>query len=531
MKLRSVLALAAVALVFAAVPVFAQMVPTQPPSVEAAPSATSMLPPGAPAEGFSSLAERLLPAVVNVSNTQTVKEKEGMRELPDFPQFPPGSPFEDFFKDFMEKNKSPDGTPLPKQRKTTSLGSGFIIAADGLIVTNNHVIQNADEITVILHDDTNLKAEIVGRDPKTDLALLKIHADKPLPFVTFGDSDKVKVGDWTVVIGNPFGLGGTVTAGIISARARDINSGPYDDYLQTDASINRGNSGGPMFNLRGEVIGVCTAIFSPSGGSVGIGFAIPSSLVNTVVAELKTGGKIHRGWLGVRIQNVTEEIAKSLNLEKAQGALVSSLPKDSPAAKGGVEAGDVIIGFNGKPVTEMRRLPRMVAEAGVRHNVVLTVWRNGKKMDINVTLGEMKEEDDQVADGEDNGGDQETTTKAGPTTGISELGVKVAPITPESRKLFDLPEGSKGLVIADIAEDSPMLDKGVRRGDVIVEAAQKEMKDAKELAKLTKDALDNKKPLLLLIDRQGDLRFIAVNPEAPKAKVDKQGKPDKPLKK
>jgi serine protease Do len=473
-----------------------------------------------PREGFSALAEKLLPSVVNISTTQTVKEKDALREIPDMPQFPPGSPFEDFFKDFMERHQNDPSTP--KQRKTTSLGSGFIIDSTGFIVTNNHVIQDADEINVILHDDTSLKATLVGRDSKTDIAVLKVTSSKPLPALSFGDSDKMKVGDWIVVIGNPFGLGGTVTQGIISARARDINSGPYDDYIQTDASINRGNSGGPMFNLRGEVIGISTAIFSPSGGSVGIGFAIPSALAKNVVDQLKTGGKIRRGWLGVRIQNMTDEIAKSLGLKETTGALVSSVTPDSPAMKAGVQAGDVILAFDGKPVNEMRRLPRIVAEAGINRSVPMKIWRDNKEKTLNVVVGEMKdEEEEKASSGEDN--PDSKTPVASKALMIPELDAKFAELTGENRKAYKVDDNTKGILLTAIGDNSPLIDKGLQPGDVVVEAAQKEMKDPKDLANLAKEAYAGKKPVLLLIDRQGDLRFVGVSPIDPKtAKGDKK---------
>lgn len=489
-----------------------------------APAATSPLTsPSFPHEGFADEAERLLPAVVNISTTQIIKDDKGVKELPDFPQFQPGSPFEDFFKDFMEKHKGMQGA-IPKQRKSTSLGSGYIISADGLVVTNNHVIEDADEITVILHDDTNLKAEVVGRDKKTDVALLRVKSKTPLPFVTFGDSDKMRIGDWILVIGNPFGLGGTVTTGIISARACDINSGPYDDYIQTDAPINRGNSGGPMFNMKGEVIGMNTAIFSPSGGSVGIGFAIPSTLVKNVVEQLKGGGKIRRGWLGVRIQNVTEEIAKSLNLNKPRGALVSSLTPDSPAAKGGVKAGDVIIAFDDKPVTEMRRLPRIVAEAKINEKVPMIVWRDGKEVMLSVMVGELKE--DEKADGEDEKQDEEKAPKLSKSITIPEFDIKVGNLTPEARKAFEIDDKTKGIIITEMGDNSPLEDKGIKPGDVIAEAGQKEMKDAKDLVDLAKASATDKKPLLLLLNRAGDLRFVAVNAIDPSMKKDKSKKKD-----
>lgn len=509
---------AALAFVFTAHPLLAAEAPPSAPLVPMKPATSPTVPettattPSFPHEGFSALAEKLLPAVVNISTTQTVKERSGapsLKEAPDMPQFPPGSPFEEFFKDFMERQPGGGQGGTPRQRKTTSLGSGFIIDATGYIVTNNHVIQDADEINVILHDETNLKASLVGRDPKTDIALLKVTSPKPLPAVTFGDSDKMKVGDWIVVIGNPFGLGGTVTQGIISARARDINSGPYDDYIQTDASINRGNSGGPMFNLQGEVIGISTAIFSPSGGSVGIGFAIPSAMAKNVVDQLKSSGKIRRGWLGVRIQNMTEEIAKSLNLPSTSGALVSSLTPDSPAAKAGVQPGDVILSFDGKQVGEMRRLPRMVAEAGINRSVPVKVWRNGKEVSLNVLIGEMQ--DEEQADSED-GGKEEKPVTTGKVITIPELDAKFANISGEARRAYNIGDDAKGILVVSLGDNSPLADKGVRPGDLVVEAAQKEVKEPKDLASITKESFAAKKPLLLLIDRQGDLRFVAVNP-------------------
>jgi serine protease Do len=301
-------------------------------------------------DGFADLAEKLVPAVVNISTTQIVKAEKRERTVPGRPQFPPGSPFEEFFKDFFDHNGKQDDRAEPRPHKATSLGSGFVIDPAGYIVTNNHVINDADEITVILHDDTNLKAEVVGRDTKTDVAVLKVKTDKKLPAVTWGDSDKARVGDWVLAVGNPFGLGGSVTAGILSARQRDINSGPYDDFLQTDAAINRGNSGGPMFDMAGSVIGINTAIYSPTGVSIGIGFAIPSNIAKMVVAELirEPDHAVHRGWLGVRIQAVTDEIAESLGLDKPHGALIAIVNDGGPAQVAGIQPGVVVLTFDGK---------------------------------------------------------------------------------------------------------------------------------------------------------------------------------------
>src|SRR5512143_2084229 len=333
-------------------------------------------------DSFADLAASLLPSVVNVSTTQVIEGNPGI----ELPQLPPGSPFEEVFKEFMER-----GQPRAQPRRATSLGSGFIIDTEGHIVTNNHVIQDADEVTVILHDETRLEAKVIGRDAKTDLAVLKVEPHGKLAPVKFGDSDVVRVGDWILAIGNPFGFGGTVTTGIISARGRDIQAGPYDDFLQTDASINRGNSGGPMFNLDGEVIGINTAIFSPSGGSVGIGFAIPSSGAQPVIQQLIEHGQVRRGWLGVRIQAVTEEIADALGLKDAAGALVAGVIPGGPAEKAKIKDGDIILEFDGKPIGQMRRLPRLVADTEIGRTVPIRVWRDGRELSLMVEVGELKE--------------------------------------------------------------------------------------------------------------------------------------------
>ncbi|MDR3517015.1 MAG: DegQ family serine endoprotease [Azospirillaceae bacterium] len=455
--------------------------------------------------GFADLAEKLLPAVVNISTTQTIAAKPGAPKTgPETPQLPPGSPFEDFFKDFFDHQ---DGRGDAPPRRATSLGSGFIVDPDGYVVTNNHVIQDADEIMVVLHDDTNLKAEVVGRDTKTDIALLKVKSDKPLTAVPFGNSDTMRVGDWVLAIGNPFGLGGTVTSGIISARARDINAGPYDDFLQTDASINRGNSGGPMFNLNGEVIGINTAIFSPSGGSVGIGFAIPSALAKPVVEQLRKYGHTRRGWLGVKIQGVTPEIADTLRLAKASGALVASVTAKGPAVDAGIQAGDVILTFDGKDVTDMRRLPRIVAETEIGRAVPVTVWRKGQPIDLSVKVGELEaaEQSGLVSAGGD-----ETPAPA-PAQTISVLGLKLSSLTTELRKQYNLNEALNGVVITEVASTGPASEKGLRPGDVIVEVAQEDVtKPGDVVDKINKAKDDGRKSVLLLVDRQGDLRFVAL---------------------
>lgn len=473
-------------------------------ALSAAPAAHAR---GAP-ESFADLADKLLPAVVNISTTQNVAMRDDMPEY-DL-QFPPGSPFEDFFKNFMEQHKNAPNNKGNKTRKqkSTSLGSGFIIDPAGYIVTNNHVIQDADEINIILHDETNLTATVVGRDKKTDLAVLKVESKKPLPAVTFGDSDKSRVGDWIMVIGNPFGLGGTVTAGILSARARDINSGPYDDYLQTDAPINRGNSGGPMFNIEGEVIGVNSAIFSPSGGSVGIGFAIPSSLAKSVVEQLKTTGHTRRGWLGVRIQAVTPEIAESLGIGKPRGALVSSITADGPAAKAKIEVGDVIVSFDGKDVPDMHRLPRIVAETDIDKAVNMTVIRKGKEVLLKVKVGELDNSDEadmKPAEAKEPEALKNNSEK------IDDLGINVLPVTDALRKKYELGKNTTGVLVLSANPDGLAADYGLQEGDVISEASQQDIKTGKELEEIVKKAKKDNRPVLLLVDRKGDLRFVAVS--------------------
>jgi serine protease Do len=460
-------------------------------------------------DSFADLAEKLLPSVVNVSTTQTVKpEQHSERSTPELPQFPPGSPFEEFFKDFFNHNRSQkQGEPEAETRKATSLGSGFIIDPVGYVVTNNHVIADADEITVILHDNTSLKAEVVGRDTKTDIAVLKIKSDKTLVAVEWGDSDKSRVGDWVLAIGNPFGLGGTVTAGILSARQRDINSGPYDDFLQTDASINRGNSGGPMFNMDGQVIGINTAIYSPSGGSIGIGFAIPSALAHEVVSELITEPDhiVHRGWLGVRIQAVTDEIAESLGLDKAKGALVASVSDNGPAQAAGIQPGDVILTFDGKQVEDMRHLPRLVAETPVDKLVPVTVWRKRKDTSLQVKVGRLTEIETASAT------DTPKTAPKSDADTVKALGMTLSDVTPELKEKYSLGDDAKGVVVVDVAKDSPGAEKGLRPGDVIMEAAQEEVKTASQIAGKVADAKKSgRKSILLLVERQGDLRFVAL---------------------
>jgi serine protease Do len=465
----------------------------------------------APAAGFADLAEKLLPSVVNISTVQKpgaqTAELEDMMDA--FPQMPPGSPFEEFFKEFKNQQQRRGQMPDDNSQKVTSVGSGFVIDTAGFVVTNNHVIQDADEITVTLHDNTTLKAELIGYDKKTDLAVLKVKPEKPLSAIKWGDSDKVRVGDWVVAIGNPYAFGGTVTAGIVSARARDIQSGPYDDYIQTDAAINRGNSGGPMFNLAGEVIGVNTAIISPTGGSVGIGFAIPASLAKNVVDQLKSTGHTRRGWLGVRIQGVTPEIADSLGLGKPRGAMISSANPDGPADKAGIKNGDVVLSFDGKEVTEMRRLPRIVAETAVGKTVPLTVWRDGKEQTLSVKLGELESHEKAEEKADKKPVKTSDTGKPGKES-LDEIGIAVGALTPENRKKYNIKPDVKGLLIMEVKSGSKAAERGLMPGDVVLEIAQQEVGSAADIGKGIKTAKGKGKPLLMLVSRDGDARFVAL---------------------
>ncbi len=444
-------------------------------------------------ESFADLAEKLSPAVVNISTSQTVQAPErGPR-----PELPEGSPFEDLFRDFF------DGQQNQGPRTQSSLGSGFVIAPEGFIVTNNHVIDGADEIMVNFTDGSSLPATLVGTDPKTDIAVLKVTPPTPLPFVPFGDSTKSRVGDWVLAIGNPFGLGGSVSAGIISARNRDINSGPYDDFIQTDAAINKGNSGGPLFNMAGEVIGVNTAIISPSGGSIGIGFSVPSALVKTVVAQLRDFGQTRRGWLGVRIQEVTSELAEGLGLTKASGALVSEVTPDGPAAAGGVEAGDVILKFDGRDVVAMRDLPRMVAETEVNKDVRVVVWRKGKTQTLKVVLGLLEEAEKTAS--------AEVDKPETPAEAEAALGMKLVPMTAQVRSDYSIEEDVKGVVVTEVDAGSAAAQKGIRPGDVIVEVAQEAVLTPADVrGGVAKAKAESRKSVLILVQSGPDQRFVAL---------------------
>lgn len=462
---------------------------------------------------FENLAENLLPTVVNISTTAKIKEGD-RQTLPQLPQLPPGSPFEDFFKDFYDqfKNQQQNGAPgQERDDKISALGSGFIIdASNGYIVTNNHVIKDADEIKVILHDDTSLDATLVGTDEKTDIAVLKVKPVSQMVATKWGDSDKAKVGSWVLAIGNPFGLGGTVTAGIVSARARNINAGPYDDFIQTDASINRGNSGGPMFNTSGEVIGVNTAIFSPSGGSVGIGFAVPSNIVRGVVDQLVKFGKTKRGWLGVHIQELTKDIADSLSLPNTKGVLVASVIAKGPAEAAGIDAGDVILSFDGKEVDNIRKLPRLVAETDVGKKVDVKVWRKGAEKMLSVTLGQLEtaEEKGMLGDEKPAKEGKKETPKG---TDAPLLGLTLAPLTDGARATYNIDKALNGVVITDVKKDGPAAEKGLSPGDVITEVDQQEVTDPAQV--VTKSAAAQKAgrgSVLLFITHGKDKQFVAV---------------------
>ena len=485
------------------------------PALAAVALSALMLPPlTAPAsargpEGIADVAERVIDAVVNISTSQNVASRNqgGSGAAPNLPNDPQ---LDELFRDFFNRrgqqgdNQNRGGnTP----RRVNSLGSGFIIDASGVVVTNNHVIADADEITVILNDGSRIKAELIGKDQKTDLALLRIKTDKQLKSVKFGNSDSLRLGEWVIAIGNPFSLGGTVTAGIVSARNRDINSGPYDNYIQTDAAINRGNSGGPLFNLEGEVVGVNTAIISPSGGSIGIGFAVPSKTALAVIDQLKNFGETRRGWLGVRIQQVTDEIAESLKISPPRGALVAGVDDKGPAKPAGIEPGDVIVKFDGKDIKEMRDLPRVVADTPIGKQTPVVVIRKGKEETKTVTLGRL-EDGEKLAAAEQKGGSPPEKPVVKKT-----LGIELSNMSNDLRKRYKIKDTVKGVVITGIDANSPAADKRLSAGDVIVEIAQEAVANADDLqAKIDKLKKDGRKSALLLVaSADGELRFVALS--------------------
>jgi len=473
-------------------------------------------------DSFADLAEKLLPTVVNISTTQNIDQDQApmgqnpFQGAPGFPGLPDNHPFHDLFDNFFDRHFQMMQPPRRQQIPTTSLGSGFIIdKRKGLIITNNHVIAEADEINVTLHNDEVVPATVIGSDEKTDLAVLQADlSGQSVEEASFGDSDAMRVGDWIVAIGNPFGLGGTVTAGIISARQRDINSGPYDDYLQTDASINRGNSGGPMFNMRGEVIGINTAIFSPTGGSVGIGFAIPSALAEPVIGQLNEYGRTRRGWLGVKIQHVTDEIAESLGLAKAAGALVVEPTPGGPAEQAGIEAGDIILAFDNQPIREMRNLPLIVAETEIDKRVSVIVWRDGKRVNLTTVIGELEKAEEEgllaAHDGHHLNDEEDEDPYAAAGVEIEQLQLKVRNIDRTARATFGIDENVKGLVVMNADPSSDAAQKGIDTGDVIVDVNQKPATIALLRREIEKAQADDRNSVLLLINRQGSIQFVAV---------------------
>jgi serine protease Do len=465
-------------------------------------------------DGIADVAEKVIDAVVNISTTQTVEAKAGGGGGGDrgaMPQLPPGSPFEEFFDDFFKNRRGGPGGDKGgggmQPRKTNSLGSGFIVDTSGIVVTNNHVIADADEINVIMNDGTKIKATLVGVDKKTDLAVLKFTPVKPLTAVKFGDSDKLRLGEWVIAIGNPFSLGGTVTAGIVSARNRDINSGPYDSYIQTDAAINRGNSGGPLFNLDGEVIGVNTLIISPSGGSIGIGFAVPSKTVAGVVDSLRQFGELRRGWLGVRIQQVTDEIAESLGIKPARGALVAGVEEKGPAKPAGIEPGDVVVKFDGKDIKEPKDLSRVVADTAVGKAVDVVIIRKGEEQTKQVTLGRLEDGEKAVQ------ASNKTQPEAEKPVTQKALGLDLAGLSKDLRTRYKIKDSVKGVVITNVDSSSDAAEKRLSAGEVIVEVAQEAVSNAADVKKRV-DQLkkDGKKSILLLVSNaDGELRFVALS--------------------
>lgn len=495
--------------------------PAAPEALPAPPSAAApqITVPPAMMQGPASVADLaagLLDAVVNISTSQNVKSDD---EAP-MPKVPEGSPFQDFFDEFFKGQ----GGSGPQSRKVESLGSGFVIDPAGYIVTNNHVIEGADDIEVNFANGSKLKAKLIGTDTKTDLALLKVEPKKPLTAVPFGDSRAMRIGDWVMAIGNPFGLGGTVTVGIISARGRNINAGPYDNFIQTDAAINRGNSGGPLFNMKGEVIGINTAIISPSGGSIGIGFSVPTELAQNVVGQLREFGETRRGWLGVRIQPVTDDIAESLKMDTARGALVSGIIEGGPIANGEIKAGDVIVKFDGRDVVEMRDLPRVVAESPVGKAVDVVILRDGKEQTVKVTLGRLENSDEAASDepaapgageGTEEGTDQAEPPAATLPAADVVLGMTLATLDDASRKTYEIAADIEGVVVTDVAAGSPAAERRIVAGDVIVEIGQEAMKTPEDVsARIEELKGDGRRNTLVMVsNKTGELRFVSLRLE------------------
>jgi serine protease Do len=473
-----------------------------PPGAEAAPAVDHGVVPVTTPASFADVIEAVKPAVVNISTSAPAAARHG-GPGPNMPfgerPFPGPPSFEEFFRHFFDQQSySPTQTEAPEVR---SMGSGFIVDEDGLVVTNNHVIEGASEIVVTLNDGTRHPAELVGRDPKTDLALLRIESDEALPYARLGDSETTRTGDWVIAIGNPFGLGGTATTGIVSARGRDIQSGPFDDFLQIDAPINRGNSGGPLFDTAGRVIGVNTAIYSPNGGNVGIGFAIPASQVAPIIEQLRTDGHVERGWLGVQIQQIDDEIAAGLGLESSNGALVASVVDESPAEKAGLQPGDVIVGFEDEEIEDIKDLTRRVASVPPDSEIEIEIWRDGDTVEIDVDLGESPEDIANKAAGTAGEGDDST---AG-------LGLSLLPLTPENRQRYGVAEGVEGALVAGVAPGSSAALKGLRPGDVILRVGQAEVTAPAGVVEEVERLREEERPSVVFqVARGGDRRFLAV---------------------
>lgn len=479
------------------------MVAAAPPATFATETTSSSTSPGPILTSYADLVAPLLPAVVNISTTTLIRTKGDFSQSPLDMPLSKGSPLEDFFKDFLDRMQ-PEGP-----RNSTALGSGFIIDAEGHIVTNNHLVADADQITVILNDNTELKATLVGRDRRTDIALLKVNTDKKLPFVQWGDSEKLRTGDRIIAIGNPFGLGGTVTTGIVSHLARDIGSkarsGDFvEGYIQTDASINLGNSGGPMFDMNGRVVGVNTAIYSPTGASVGIGFAIPSEIAKKVVGQIVQFGRTKRGWLGVHIQPVTEDIAESLGLKTLKGALVGSVVKEGPAAKAKLMPGDVVLKVGDQEVKDERSLPRIVGDMAVGSKVNITLWRKGKTLTVPVQVGEYEEAEEAGVIPSPDGGKELAK-------GIEIHGMTLQALTPDIQQRFDISSDIQGVLVVDVAPKSSAAEKGIRPGDIILEMSQDEIKTPQNIVDhLKKAEKEKRKSVLILINRDGESRYVSI---------------------
>ncbi len=447
-------------------------------------------------DSFADLIEAVSPAVVAISTSGNAMS--GERHAPDF-QLPPGSPFEDYFKRFFEgPNFHGQGRENLPPRRYAAQGSGFVIDPNGTVITNYHVIKDSGEITVITNAGKQYQAELKGYDEKTDLAVLQIDVDETLPYVEFGDSDSARVGDWVIAIGNPFGLGGSATTGIISARGRDINAGPLDDFLQIDAPINRGNSGGPLFNAAGKVIGVNTAIYSPNGGNVGIGFAIPSSMASSVVDQLIAKGHVDRGWLGVQIQSLSSDLAESLGMQTEDGALIASVVEDSPADKAGLKVGDVILKFNGAEVARMRDLPRIVADTPADSKVQIEVWRDGRNKKLKATVARSQTENSmQLANVNKPSG--------------KKLGLVLMELNDEARNQYRIGGDTDGVLVVRVVPNSPAAKKGLRPGDVIKMVGNSAVsKPGEVIAEVKKASARDRKSVLLLVERNGNDRFVAV---------------------